>query len=1189
MHRSRLLCLAAILVAMALFATISARAQETFVARDSGTTQNLWGVAYGDGQYVAVGEGGTILRSLDGIAWSAVTSGTTNWLLAVTYGHGQWVVVGDTGFVLTSTDAKTWVQRPIGGAPRLNAVIAPPIGFFAVGESGGRYYSPDAVTWTLQVAPITSAAWFRGLMYDDGLVLYSGDQGYILNTNRWQKGDLSSPAQEVPIPLNNPIEGLAVANGTRVGVGHRGTIQTARDTLTWRQRECPTTSGLRGVTAFRGRFIAVGDNGTVLRSETGETWTALSAPTTESLVGIAANSQGLVTVGYHGTIAHAVVAAEAPVIVRQPDDASEVAGGYVTFEVHATGSAPFTYQWKHDGSVLTGETSSVLGLGAVTPSHAGNYTVEITNPQGTAISRTARLSVAPTGTTYSPWDPTFQSADSRMEARALHVMPDDRILIGSTFDTRAPKSENLPGLFRLLANGGRDPSFDVGTGLANGGTIIALAHQSDGKILVGGSFLNWNGTDVNGLIRLMPDGAVDSTFLGLLNEPATTVRFVQVLADDRIIINGHRMLLANGLPDGSFAEFPSTTSIAPVAGGGFLAGSSISSTPGSSRLDASGRVHEFVPHPSFDSGVVTSVGLTPLPDGRVFANYSTDHLPGALGTMRVWKPNGTLDTSFPAIETSWVSRGTAFRSLRLVYRTNRNQFAGLCKDATGTETTGSRVLLLDDEGNFLSQWHLSNETDNSLSLIAVQSTGKILVGGRGGEAGSIFRLVDNPPPGRQPPRVVAVAPTALNVDDGATWQLDAKVSGSGPITFARFPAGATLDGPRIVVARASFSDQGATGFTLASPYPYARSLETNRLSLAFVNVVLRELAFATNLGDATVRRDRPFTLTANVTGSGPITYTWKRNGVTIQASASPSLTVSSATIDTAGRYQVVATGPAGTIISREAEVSVGPAAYIKNLATRARAGEANENLIVGFVLDGAITSPGSILVRGVGPTLGTLGVPHPLPKPVLTLFRSGTSNPVDAGSPIGSILINAAADFGAFALSEASGDTGLVGPKPAGIYSATLSNNPQNISGNGLVEIYHQGQSAPWLTNVSSRARVGTGDNIMIAGLVIEGTGTYPYLIRGIGPALAAYGVTDTLADPGLEIVDSATGQTIASNDNWEPARATDFTAAGAFALPAGSKDAALRLDLPPGRYTALLRGKDSTTGVGLIEIYELP
>ena len=128
----------------------------------------------------------------------------------------------------------------------------------------------------------------------------------------------------------------------------------------------------------------------------------------------------------------------------------------------------------------------------------------------------------------------------------------------------------------------------------------------------------------------------------------------------------------------------------------------------------------------------------------------------------------------------------------------------------------------------------------------------------------------------------------------------------------------------------------------------------------------------------------------------------------------------------------------------------------------------------------------------------------------------------------------------------------------------------------------------PSLTNLSTRALVGTGGNILITGFTIGPGSGKTMLIRATGPALTGFGVAGALADPTLTLLDS-NGVVVATNDNWLASDAATMTSVGAFALVPGSKDAALvAANLPPGGYTVQVSGVGGTTGVALIELYDI-
>ena len=130
---------------------------------------------------------------------------------------------------------------------------------------------------------------------------------------------------------------------------------------------------------------------------------------------------------------------------------------------------------------------------------------------------------------------------------------------------------------------------------------------------------------------------------------------------------------------------------------------------------------------------------------------------------------------------------------------------------------------------------------------------------------------------------------------------------------------------------------------------------------------------------------------------------------------------------------------------------------------------------------------------------------------------------------------------------------------------------------------------APRLSNISTRGPVGTGADIMIAGLVIGPGDPETVLIRAVGPSLAPLGVPGVLAAPVLSIYDSS-GSLVQSNQGWGNGNATAaiMSSAGAFPLLAGSTDSALVATLSAGSYTAQVAGANGTTGVALLEVYEV-
>jgi hypothetical protein len=159
-----------------------------------------------------------------------------------------------------------------------------------------------------------------------------------------------------------------------------------------------------------------------------------------------------------------------------------------------------------------------------------------------------------------------------------------------------------------------------------------------------------------------------------------------------------------------------------------------------------------------------------------------------------------------------------------------------------------------------------------------------------------------------------------------------------------------------------------------------------------------------------------------------------------------------------------------------------------------------------------------------------------------------------------------------------------------GSYSVELS-GVGSTTGVGLIEVYEVNASDPTqLANISTRAQVGTGGNILIAGFVVQGTQPLTVLVRGVGPALAAFGVTGYLAQPVLTVFAGANPTD--TNAGWgsaaDPTEIAAVTSSlGAFALSPGSLDSALLLTLAPGAYSAQVAGANATTGIALVEVYQ--
>lgn len=337
-------------------------------------------------------------------------------------------------------------------------------------------------------------------------------------------------------------------------------------------------------------------------------------------------------------------------------------------------------------------------------------------------------------------------------------------------------------------------------------------------------------------------------------------------------------------------------------------------------------------------------------------------------------------------------------------------------------------------------------------------------------------------------------------------------------------------------------------------------------------------------------------ITVAATGGPVPTFVWERstdNGATwfpivdgadYSGTATKTLVIRRPTLAVTGhRFRVRATNSVGSVTSTPATLKVlsTATARLPNLSLRTDLAAA-QTLIVGFVMSGG-SKP--VMIRAVGPTLGVFGVSGVQTDPLIELYNSSGTKLLENDDWAASSAATFA-QVGAFALAAGSKDAAL-GVALQG--AATAQVKGKVGGGVVLVEVYDAGTgNSTRLANVSARNFVGTGDKILIAGFVVTGDDPKNLLIRAVGPTLAGFGVSGTLADPAVEIYDG-NGVRIAANDNWDASLAPVSAAAGGFALLPASRDAALHLTLRPGAYTAQVRGADGGTGEALIELYELP
>jgi plastocyanin len=257
-------------------------------------------------------------------------------------------------------------------------------------------------------------------------------------------------------------------------------------------------------------------------------------------------------------------------------------------------------------------------------------------------------------------------------------------------------------------------------------------------------------------------------------------------------------------------------------------------------------------------------------------------------------------------------------------------------------------------------------------------------------------------------------------------------------------------------------------------------------------------------------------------------------------------------------------------------------AMLGNISTRAFVQTGDNVMIGGFIITGA--GQKRLIVRAIGPSLASHGITNPLQNPTLELHdHTGAviaSNDNWMNAPNKQEIIDSG-----LAPSNNFESAILTSLNPAA-YTAIVR-GVSNGTGIGLVEGYDLDPTAgSKLGNISTRALVQTGDNVMIGGFIITGSGQKRVIVRAIGPSLAQHGITNPLQDPTLEL-HNGNGAVIAFNDNWKDSQQAEIQATGL--APTNDLESAIVATLAPGNYTGIVRGKNNTIGVALVEVYDLP
>lgn len=449
---------------------------------------------------------------------------------------------------------------------------------------------------------------------------------------------------------------------------------------------------------------------------------------------------------------------------------------------------------------------------------------------------------------------------------------------------------------------------------------------------------------------------------------------------------------------------------------------------------------------------------------------------------------------------------------------------------------------------------------------------------------------------------LAVSASTVNVartiSFGSSLVLTVPISGVGPFTYQWFLNGIALSG----ATSASYSLASVTAANVGT-YSVRVTNSAGSSTIAAGSVAVSGTAVGVpviNLQpfNKVVSPGGTFALATSATGSG-LSYLWFRNLLALTGETGSVLLRQNVNANDAGSYTVRVSNSFGSITSAPAIVTLDAnAAVIANISVRVAAVE-GQLITLGFTIAGA--GKKRLLIRAVGSGLEPYLPGADLMKdPTLTVFEGTTAIPGFTNNDWSSSLASTFAAIGAFPLTTGSKDAAIVVDLDASATGRGYSVQGKGTGTNGtsgivLLEIYDLGNptGASKLSNVSVLSRAAFGDSTLILGLVLRGSGQRTLLVRGVGPSLAAYGVTDRLTDPKLSVID-VNQRTVISNLDWgqadylsELVLATNYVTP--FALADRSTDAATLALLEAGSYTIPVVGQDGGTGQTLIEVYEVP
>ncbi len=875
----------------------------------------------------------------------------------------------------------------------------------------------------------------------------------------------------------------------------------------------------------------------------------------------------------------------APAITGDFTPRTVAAGAAVSFTVAATGTAPLAYQWfKNASTPVAGATADTLAFASVVPTDAGSYTCAVTNAAGTTVSSAFVLSVTATPAVVTLGNLAATYSGSPKAATATTVPAGLPVTFTYNGSAVAPTSA---GNYTVVATVNH-PTYG---GSATGTLVIARAVQTVAfaplptTIRVGTAFTLSATATSGGPVTLAVVGGgatLNGTSLTPTAAAAITVRGAQA-GDTNYLPASTDLTFTTAKQNQSItfaavADQPPGTapvtlsatassglpvSFAVLGGPAVVVGNTVTPTgTGTVLVRASqGGNDTFNAAPDVDRSfaVAAPAGPPAAPEISLQPAGRTASVGSTVQFTVIAAGSGTLSYQWSKDGAALAGATTDTLTLAAVTDAQAGAYTVAVSNLAGSVTSRAAVLRVVGRG-FVGSYFGTFGGGGACALHVREDQTGAFVGYAGAPA-------------------VAYVATSFAVDAGGAFRFSAGgLAFEGIVAAAGTVTGTGRGSVTLALSATKSADDGAARL-VAGVYDAAVAGASGRahaiVAAAGQIFTVLDLAGAVDGGTGTVDAVGAVRLTT----AGRATVT----GTVNVSSGVLALEIAGA----AGAAPVALTG------LRDNAAGVA-AQRLVNVSTRTRAGTGDAVAIAGFVIGGEASK--QVLIRAVGPALGAFGVGDALAAPRLELYRGQTLVAANTGWSTGAsvdAVAAAAARVGAFALTANSADSALLSTLAPGAYTAVVS-AADGRAGIGLIEAYDLSAAVAGqrLSNLSVRSFSGGGVDTLIVGVVVQGTVPKRMLVRAVGPTLAAFGVGGALAQPRLALFSGE--REIAANTGWSSgpdaaAIAAAAAAAGAFALPAGSADAALVINLAPGAYTAQVSGVGGTSGVALVEAYELP